>query len=165
MDLVDEKQSSQSGLTPPARLVEHLLEIGHAGEDRRSLHEMQVGRLREQPRHGGLAGARRPPEHQRTEHARVEHAGERAVGAEQMVLSDHVGQAGWSQFVGERARRVAFEAGGREQARPAAFRAWARLWAHPLNTTDICWPPRKMVMRHTRLGWLVARSRSRVLAI
>src|SRR4029077_3265266 len=138
-------------------------------ENRRYLHEVEVGRLREQSRHRGLAGARGPPEHQRAERARGQHAGERAIGTEQMVLSDDIGQPGWSQFVCKRARRAAIEAGGREQAGAAAFRTWmrlwARLWAHPLNTTDICWPPRMMVMRHTRLGWLVARSRSRVLAI
>ncbi len=95
---------------------------------------------------------------------------ERAVGAEQMVLADDVGQPGGSQFIGERTRRAALKARGCEQVgAAAAFRGlvcfWARLRAHPLKTTDICWPPRMIVMRHTRLAWLVALSRSRVLAI
>ena len=56
------------------------------------------------------------------ERAGVEHARERAVGAEQMVLADDVGELGRPQLVGERTRRVALEARGREQAR--ALRAW-----------------------------------------
>ncbi len=45
---------------------------------------------------------------------RLEHAGERAVGAEQMILADDVGELVGAQLVGERPRRVALEAGGRE---------------------------------------------------
>ena len=72
--------------------LEHLLQVGDAGEDRRDLLEMQVGRLRQQPRHRGLAGAGRAPEDQRAERARRQHAGERAVGPEQMVLADDLGE-------------------------------------------------------------------------
>ena len=81
----------------------------------------RLGRLRQQPRHRGLAGAGRPPEDQRAERARLEHARQRAVRAEQMVLADHLGELLRAQLVGERPRRVAVEAGGREQARPLGF--------------------------------------------
>ena len=75
-------------LAARARRVEHLLEVGDAGKDRRDLLERELGRIGQQPRHGGLAGAGRPPEDQRAERARREHAGQRAVGAEQLILAD-----------------------------------------------------------------------------
>ena len=56
MDLVDEEQRPLPGLAPRARGVEYLLEIADAGKDRRDLLEMQVGRLRQEPRDRGLAG-------------------------------------------------------------------------------------------------------------
>ncbi len=65
-----------------------------------------------------------------------------------------------AQLVGERARRILVEAGGREQRRS---RFGAR--AHPLNTAVICWPPRRMTICQERFGVLVARARSLVLAI
>ena len=123
MDLVDEEQRPLPGLAPRAGRVEHLLEVGDAGEDRRNLLEVQVGRLRQEPRHRGLAGAGRPPEHQRAERAGLEHARERAVGTEQMILADDLAERRRPQLVGERARRVALEARRREQARPAALGA------------------------------------------
>ena len=90
-------------------------------------------------------------------------------GAEQMVLADHLGELGRPQPVGERPRRIALEAGGREQASALRARFWPRgRWPYrnrdesiealaggtqratpdwtdassPANTTDICWPPR-----------------------
>ena len=80
VDLVDEEQRALPGLPPGARRLEHLLEVGDAGEDRRYLLEMEVGLARQKPRHGRLAGAGRPPEDQRAERAGGEHAGECAVG-------------------------------------------------------------------------------------
>jgi len=72
MDLVDEEQRPLPGLASRARRVEYLLEVGDAGENRRDLLEVQVGGLRQKPRHGGLAGAGRSPEHQRAERAGIE---------------------------------------------------------------------------------------------
>ena len=77
---------------------------------------MQLGRVRQQPRHRGLAGAGRPPEDQRAERARLQHAGERAIRAEQMILADHFGEFCRTQPVGERTRRILIEPGGFEQA-------------------------------------------------
>ena len=102
-----------------------------------------------------------PQKIERAERAGLEHAGERAVGAEQMILADHVGELVRPQLVGERPRRVALETGGREQAWSLCF--WAR--AHPENITDICWPPRMMVMRHCRPPVPATRSRSAGLSI
>ena len=115
MDLVDEQQRALPALAPRARRLEHFLEIGDAGEDRRDLLEMQIGFLRQQPRHRGLAGAGRAPEHQRAERARRQHARERAVGAEQMILPHHLVELLRPQLVGERTRRILVEARGREQ--------------------------------------------------
>src|SRR5438128_1914659 len=100
MDLVDEEERSGAGLSPSARRVEHLLEIGDTGEDRGDLLEMELCRLGEKPRHRGLAGAGRSPEYQRAQRAVVQHARERAVGPEQMILADHLGKLARPQLVG-----------------------------------------------------------------
>src|SRR5262249_1794046 len=161
MDLVDKEQCPLPGLATRARLIEHLLEVGDAGIDRRDLLEVEIGLAREQPRHGGLAGAGRPPEYQRAERARGQHARERTIGTEQMVLSHHVGEARRAQLVGERPWCVRIETRRREQACPRRFGARA----HKAKLPVICWPPRTMVTRQVRLGSLVARSRSRVRLI
>ncbi len=57
---------------------------------------------------------------------------------------------------------------GASLSRPAAAnrssgrRVLAR-GGHPLNTAEICWPPRRMMMRQVRFGVSVARARSRGL--
>src|SRR6516164_7986391 len=77
-----------------------------------------------------------------------------------MVLSDHFTELLRAQLIGERAASL---------SRPAAVNsvgpALARgaIQIHPLNTTVICWPPRRMVICQARLGELVTRSSSRVL--
>ena len=84
----------------------------------------------------------------------VQHARQRAVGAEQMVLADDLGELVGPQLVGQRPRRVAVEARRREQARAAA--ALARAVLIRSNTTrNICWPPRLMVIRQSRLACAV----------
>ena len=49
---------------------------------------MKIGRFRKQARDSGLAGTRRAPEDERTKGARCEQARERALRAEQVVLTD-----------------------------------------------------------------------------
>src|SRR5262249_8745277 len=127
--------------------------------------EVQVGRLREQPRHCSLAGAGRPPEDERAQRTGIEEALERAIGAEQMVLADDFVQRLRPQLVGKGPRRVALEPGSRKQAFALRAPALGARRCHPRSSPDICWPPRMMVMRHSRLGWPATFSRSRVLAI
>ena len=69
----------------------------------------------EQARHGGLAGARRPPEHQRAEASRREQPRQRAVRAGEVVLADDLGERAGPQPVGERTGRRGVEAGGCEE--------------------------------------------------
>src|SRR5579859_374392 len=126
---------------------------------------MQVRRIRQEPRHRGLAGARRPPEDQRAERARLKHPRQRAVRTQDVVLSNDLGQFLRAQPVGQRPRRVLLEASGREQGRALALLLVWSLGAHPPSVTLICWPPRTSVMRQSRDDWLVARSRSIVLPI
>src|SRR5205809_4721 len=66
---------------------------------------MKIGRLRQQARDGGLAGARRAPEDERAERARVEQPPECAVRAEQMILTDHLVEFRRPQLVGKRSPR------------------------------------------------------------
>ena len=115
MDLVDKEQRALPGFAAQPRRIEHFLQVGDAGKDRRNLLEIKFGRMRKEPRHRGLAGAGRAPENQRAERARLQHARKRAVGAEQMVLADDVGKRVRTQLVGERPRRVAVETAGGEQ--------------------------------------------------
>ncbi len=122
VDLVDEEQRSLAGFAPPARRLEHFLQVGDAGEDRRNLLELEVGFLGEQPRDGGLAGPRRPPEDQRAERAGTEHPCQRAVLAEQMVLPDHFRQLLRPQPVCQRARRRLLQPGCLKQRRhPSSY--------------------------------------------
>src|SRR5437763_13474387 len=122
---------------------------------------MQVSRLRQQSCDRGLARAGGPPEHQRPHRAGVQEAPERPVGPEQVILTDDLVEPRRPQLVSEGPRRVVVETGGREQICAPALEASR----HPRNSTDICWPPRMMLMLQRRLCWPVARSRSRVLAI
>ncbi|MGY4504166.1 hypothetical protein ACVWYH_008123 [Bradyrhizobium sp. GM24.11] len=116
------------------RGVECLLQIGDAGEHRRDLLEMQVRRIRQQPRHRGLAGAGRAPEHQRSQRARLQHARQRTVGAEDVILADDLRQRTRPQPVRQRMRGVVIEPRrGKE--------SWRLLWSlrtHPPSVTLIC---------------------------
>ena len=114
VDLVDEQQRALPGAPPARRLVERALQVGDAGEHRRELHEMQAGAGGEQAGDGGLAAARRAPQDQRGQRAARQHARQRAVGAEQVVLPDHLVERARPQPVGQRAR-----AGRRQLARVA----------------------------------------------
>src|SRR5918912_3987383 len=111
---------------------------------------MQVGGLCEKARDGGLAGARRTPEDQGAERARLEHPRQRAIGSQQMILTDDIRELLRPQLICKRTRRSVLEACRFEQ-RLAAFDPPA----HPLSTTEICWPPRSIVTRHRRFGFLI----------
>ena len=99
-----------------------------------------------QPRHRGLAGARRSPEDQRTQRARLQHARQRAVGSQDVILADDFRQRARAQPVRQRMRRILLHARGGEQV--GSF-AWS-FRAHPPSVTLICWPPRTSVMRQSR---------------
>ncbi len=42
MDLIDEQQRALPGVPPPRRVIERALQVGHAREHRRELHEVQA---------------------------------------------------------------------------------------------------------------------------
>src|SRR5262249_4066736 len=143
-----------------------------------NLFEIEFGRMRQKSRHGGFAGAGRAPENQRAERARLEHAGERAGGAKQMILANDFGQFVGPQLVGKRPRRRAIEARGSEEAGRGLFRTRAQAPIsslfplagevkrnQPENITDICCPPRWMVIRQLRPPAAVTCSRSAGLLI
>src|SRR5215212_2979526 len=122
---------------------------------------MQFGCVREKPRDRGLARTGRSPEDQRTEGARRQHACQRAVGPENVILSDHLRQRARPQPVRKRMRRIRLHARRSEQV--CSF-AWS-FRAHPPKVALICRPPRTSVMRQSRTCSRVAFSRSAVLAI
>ena len=92
MDLVDEQQRPLPRLAPRARRSKTFLRSATPEKIAEICSKCRSVSSREQPRHRGLAGARRPPEDERAERAGLQHAGERAVGAEQMVLPDDIGE-------------------------------------------------------------------------
>src|SRR5262249_4725439 len=161
MDLVDEQKRPLPSLASGTRRVKHLLEVGDARKDRGNLLEVEGSRPRQEPGDRGLAGAGRPPEAERPEGTGMGQARGRACRAEQMVLADDLAELARPQLVGERTRRIALEPGRREQASFPALGARR----HPRSSTDICWPPRMMVMRQTRFCCPAMRCRSPVLAI
>src|SRR5690348_17320018 len=87
MDLVDKQQRSPPGFATRARRVEYPFEVTDTGKNRRDLLKVQVGGLRQQARHRGLAGAGRSPEDERAEAASIKQAGERTLRPEQMILA------------------------------------------------------------------------------
>src|SRR5262245_46124364 len=109
MDLVDKQQRSPPGFATRARCVEHLFEVADSGKNRRYLLKVQIGGLRQQARHRGLASAGRSPEDQRAEAASIEQASECTLRREQMVLAHDFAEPRGPQLVGERTRRVALE--------------------------------------------------------
>src|SRR6185369_13567107 len=161
MHLVDEQQRALAHLAPGAGGVEHFFQVGNTGKHRRNLLEMQLGGVGQQPRHGGLAGAGRSPEHQRAQRARRQHPRQRAVGTEDVILADHVGERARAQPVGQRTRRVLLHPRGGEEVGGLA----RLLGAHPPSVTLICWPPRTTTMRQSLADAFEALSRSLVLAI
>ena len=97
--------------------VEGFAQILHAGEDGRKLLELELRFVGKQARHRRLAGARRPPENEARQPAALEHARQRAVGADELLLSDDLRKLRRPQPVGERARRPLLKSSGFEQRR------------------------------------------------
>src|SRR6185503_3425709 len=122
---------------------------------------MQLGGVCEQPRHRSLSGAGGSPEHQRAQRARFQHARQRAVGTEDVILADDVGERARAQPVRERMWRVMLH-----PCRSKEVGCLTRLLrAHPPSVTLICWPPRTTTMRQSLDATFEALSRSLVLAI
>src|SRR5262249_40776168 len=138
-----------------------LFKVGNAGENRGYLLEVQFGRIRQEPRHRGLAGAWRSPEHQRAQRTRRQHPRQLAIRPQDVILSDDSSERPRAQHVRQRMLRVPRRPRRGEQRGTSA---WA-LRAHPPSVTLICWPPRIIVIRQSREGSRVARSRSAVLDI
>jgi hypothetical protein len=137
VDLVDEEERALAGLAAGAGRLEGLLQIGNAGEDGGDLLEMEIGLAGEKARDGRLARAGRPPEDHRAERARGEHTGERATGAEEMILPDDIGKPLGPKPVGERPRRRLLQPRRLEERRHLAY---------PLTRELMSRPPRWIVM-------------------
>ena len=112
VDLVDEEDGSLPAGAAPACLVEHPLEVGDAGKDRRQGLEMMRRRVGQQARDRRLSAARRPPENHRGEPGLAHHAPDRPVRTEQVILAQHVLEPRRTQPIGERPRRFRLEQPG-----------------------------------------------------
>ena len=109
VDLVDEQQRATPGGAALARALEDLAKLGHAREDRGQGFEFDIAGLRQQAGDGRLAGARRTPQDHGREPAGRRHAPNGPVGGQQVILSDHFGQAAGPQAIGQRPRRQILE--------------------------------------------------------
>ena len=108
MDLVDEKQRLAAVRAAKPRALEHLLQVGDAGEDRRNLLEVQGWFRRRAAGRPWFFRCRRPPEDHRAERARTDQARQRAVLAGQMLLADDLAEVFGAQTVGKRRARRRF---------------------------------------------------------
>ena len=115
VDLVDEQERPAARLTPGTGLLERLLQVGDAGEDRRHLDELEPCLVGQQAGDGGLAGPGRPPQDHRADMPRGEHARQGTLWPEQMVLADDAIEALRPHQVGQRARRARLQTGRLEQ--------------------------------------------------
>ena len=115
VDLVDEQQRALAGLALALGAVEGLAQVLHAREDGGELLEHEIGLVRQQARHGGLAGTGRAPQDHALQPAAPEHARQRALGADEMILADDLGKLARPQPVGQRPRRFLLHARGLEQ--------------------------------------------------
>ena len=102
VDLVHEQQRALAHLGCGFRFGEGLLEIGDTREHRADRHEPHPHGGGEQPRDGGLAGARRSPQDHAGKLARRDHSPDRPFGSGQVFLPDHVSQDARSQPVSQR---------------------------------------------------------------
>src|SRR4051812_32006006 len=109
MDLVHEEQGPFAHPPALARGLEHLTQIGDAGENRGERLEGETDLLRQQPRHRGLAAAGRSPEDHRRDLAVLEHAADRRLRPDQMVLADDLIELPRPQPVGQWPWRVLLE--------------------------------------------------------
>jgi hypothetical protein len=115
VDLVDEEQGALASGAAHARLLEGLLQVGDAGEDRRQLLEFIAGLLGQQAGDGGLAGAGRAPQDHRGQPLGLSHPADGPVGTQEVILAHDLVQLLRTQAVGERRRLLRRQAGGGEQ--------------------------------------------------
>ncbi len=140
MDLVDEEDRPPAAGLELARLLEGLPQIGDAGHHRRERHQGLAQLGCQQPRQGGLAAARRPPEDHRGEPPRLQHAAQRPVRVEGRVLAHHLVEPGRPQAVGERAvlgRAWGLRAAGRVREKVLAHRMVSTV-SRPSRPMPIC---------------------------
>ncbi len=89
MNFIHEQDGALAETPPVARLFENFAQILDAGENRGKLLEVDARAFRHQPRDGGLAGARRPPENHGSGLLALGDAAQRsALAAQEMVLAD-----------------------------------------------------------------------------
>ena len=89
--------------------VDDLADVPDAGGDRVELEELRLHRARQEPGERRLAAARGAPEDEQTKRAGTNETRQRAVFAEQMILSGNLVQYARTQAIRERPRRFLFE--------------------------------------------------------
>jgi uncharacterized DUF497 family protein len=105
MNFVDENHGAAPGrLKLAARIRHRLTQICDARTDRAYLDKLGIELFREQQRNRGFARTGRSPQNHRMKPARRDHLGEQLAGAEQMLLTDHLLEAGGPDAIGKRLR-------------------------------------------------------------
>jgi len=126
VDLVDEEQGAVAHLAALLGRVEHLAQIGDAGENGRERLENEFGAVRQQTRNRRLAAARRAPQDHRGDWPLRHHAADRPLRAQQMILPDDVGEPFRPQPVGQWVRRLLLEQGGHRPMADSVFSSPSR---------------------------------------
>ena len=98
-------------------------DVLHPPENRTDGDELRIKRVRHQPRDGGLAGARRPPQDAAVRLAGLERQTQRHAFAKQMPLSHDFAQGARAQLLGQRRQALRSRTGaqchGRITSAPA----------------------------------------------
>ena len=100
--LVNKQDRASSLLARQLRSLDCLANILHATEYRADGKELGIKSLGHQPRHGGLAGARRPPKNAAVGLARLKGQAQGHACAQQVLLPDHLGQRAGPQALRQR---------------------------------------------------------------
>ena len=100
--LVDKQDRAAPLLAGQLGSLDRLADVFHATEYRADGEELCVKSLGHQPRHGGLAGARRPPKNAAVGLTRLKGQAQGHACAEQVLLPDHLGQGAGPQTLGQR---------------------------------------------------------------
>src|SRR5690606_37943192 len=89
VDLVAEQDGAATHRTAAGlSLPDNLANARNALRDRAELHERGIRPIRDDPRDGRLAGARRPPEDDAADCVLLDQLAQRPAGSEQMLLTD-----------------------------------------------------------------------------
>src|SRR5579864_9104006 len=125
VNFIDEEQGALPHAAALARSVECLLQVRHAGKNRRQLLEMELEGRGEQPGNGGFARAWRTPQYDRVRPPLGDHPPDGSIFADDMILSDNLLEGSRAQPVSQWPGRVVGKSAGFEQVTHVREISWS----------------------------------------